>query len=172
MSSDRTVRVVRGVVVRAATEHGLYILIAVAGFVSAIATLFVDLQAEITVKWFLGLVCVSLIVILILVRGLFALASMRDLDRTIRVIKYLPDKKIFLIRTSFDVSVNSLLSIYVEREGYEELFALGYVENVQDKNVASLRVVREFAPITSYTDLGKKAVVKTTLPYTKLFEES
>jgi hypothetical protein len=172
VNDDKTVRLVRGTVVRVTTEHGLYILIGVVGFVSAVASLFVDLGAEVAVKWLLGLVCISLVAILILIRALFALGSVRDVSRTIRVIKYLPDKNVFLVRTSFDLSVNSLLSIYVERQGYEELFALGCVENVQDKNVACLRIVREFAEIPEGIDLCKKAVVKTTLPYSKLFEGS
>jgi hypothetical protein len=172
MSDGKIIRVVGGVVVRATTEHGLYILIAVIGFVSAIATLFVDLQTQLPVKWFLGLVCLSLVVVLVLIRSLFALASMRDVVRSIRVIKHLPGKRVFLIRSNFDLPVNSLLSVYIEREGYEELFAIGFVENVQDKNVASLRVTREYAQGSQDIDISKKVVVKTTLPYNRLFEES
>jgi hypothetical protein len=171
MSDGKAMHVVGGVVVRATTEHGLYILIAVVGFVSAMTALFVDINAQISVRWFLGLICVALVIGLVLIRSLFALANMRDITRSIRVIKYLPDRGVFLVRSNFDLSVNSLLSVYVEKEGYEELFALGYVENVQDKNVASLRVVREYGK-TADVDLSKKAIVKTTLPYSKLFEES
>ncbi len=59
---------------------------------------------------------------------------------------------------------------FFEYNGYEQLHAIGYVENIQAKNVASLRTIRVFEALPDGLDLGRAAIVKTTLPY-RVFEE-
>jgi len=58
-----------------------------------------------------------------------------------------------------------VLSIFIKSDGYEELYGIGYVENVQQKQVASLRIVQEFVPLPKGIDLATSATIKTTLPY-------
>lgn len=161
---------VADIVKKVTTEHGLYVAIAVVGFVSGVVGLFINVNGTISIKWLIGGVCVSLTVILILVRALTASMDRDILGEEIRVIKYVPTKGVLLVRSNFDLPVNAALSIFVTNEGYEELYALGLVENVQGRQVASVRITRTFIEIPEDTDLGIAAVIKTTLPY-RVFEE-
>jgi hypothetical protein len=158
------------IVKKVTTEHGAYIAIAVVGFVSAVAGLFMNVNGTMSIKWLIGVVWLSLTIILILARALTASMDRHILGEEIRVIKYFPAKGVLLVRSNFDLPVNAVLSIFVTNEGYEELYALGLVENVQGRQVASVRITRIFIAIPEDTDLEIAAVIKTTLPY-RVFED-
>lgn len=158
------------VVKKVTTEHGAYIGIAVVGFVASIVGLFVNVNGTISIKWLIATVCISLTLIVILIRALVAAMDRNALADEIRVIRYVPAKGVLLVRSNFDLPVNAVLSIFLTNEGYEELYALGYVENVQARHVASVKITREFIQLPEDTDLGIAAIVKTTLPY-RVFED-
>jgi hypothetical protein len=162
---------IRQIVVRITSEHGAYILIAVIGFMASVVTLFVDVKDMISIKWLIAVACISLTVIILLFRIIIAFGERHASQEGIRVVKYFPSKRVLLIRAGFDLPVHSLLSIFIKSEGYEELYAVGYVENVQDKQVASLRIIQEYIELPSGADLATTATIKTTLPY-RIFQEA
>lgn len=161
---------VRQTIARITTEHGAYVLIAVVGFMASLVQLFVDVNGMVSVKWLIAASCVSLTIIIVLIRAIAAVGERRAAPEGIRVIKHVASKRVLLIRASFDLPIHSLLSIFVESDGYEELYAVGYVENVQEKHVASLRIVQEFIQLPTRVDLTVVATIKTTLPY-RIFQE-
>lgn len=163
-------KVVRHILSKVATEHGVYIFIAVVSVIGSLVGLFFDINGTVSVKWIIGTICLSLMIISILFRSLVAMGERNLPSESIRVIKHFPEKNVLLIRTNFDLSVNSLLSIFVTNDGYEELYAYGYVENVQEKHVASLRIIREFMSLPKTLHLTEAAMIKTTLPH-RIFED-
>jgi len=155
---------------RVTTEHGIYIAIAVVSFLASLVQLFIDVNSKISIKWLLAATCISLIIIALLVRSIAAAGEHQPSSEEIRIIKFIADKRVLLIRTSFELPVHSVLSIFIRNDGYEELYGIGYVENVQQKRVASLRIIQEFIPLPKGVDLGTAATIKTTLPY-RVFQE-
>lgn len=153
------------------SENGLYISIAVLGVVGSVVTMFIDTNAVISVKWLLGTICLSLIVILILLRALIAFEEQKGVPLSIRVIKYLPVEEIFLVRVNYDIAINTLMSIYLNVDGYEKLYGVGFIENVQNHDVSSLRVTRRYIDIPNDFDIENNTVVKMTLPMT-IFQEA
>ncbi len=100
---------------RVTTEHGIYIAIAVVSFLASLVQLFIDVNSKISIKWLLAATCISLIIIALLVRSIAAAGERQPSPEGIRVIKYLADKRVLLIRTSFELPVHSC-SLYFHQE--------------------------------------------------------
>lgn len=150
------------------SEKGGYILIAVIGFVSSIVTLFIDVNETISIKWIILLVCIFATFTIIFIRIIIAIASAKRIDASINIVKYYQDREVFLIKTNVPIPINALLSIYIQMDDYEDLYALGYVENVQENKLVSVKVIKKFIDEPQPQDLLEKSVVKTSLPYNRL----
>jgi len=150
------------------SEKGGYILIAVIGFVSSIVTLFIDVNQSISIKWFILLVCLFATVAIIFIRIIIEIASAKKLDSTINVVKYYQDRDVFLIKSTIPIPFNTLLSIYIQMDDYEDLYALGYVQNVQENKLVSVKVIKKFIDEPQPHDLLERSIVKTSLPYNRL----
>lgn len=144
------------------TEKGLYISTGVIGFISGIVGIFIDVNAEISVKWLLFVITISLIVLIALLSLMSKLIWEKQIVNQIKIIKYYPNREALVLKSNQDISINSLLSIYVDKDGYEELQAICYIENIQENKLMSAKIFKNFVDIDS--DLIKKSIIKTTLP--------
>lgn len=150
------------------SEKGGYILIAVIGFVSSIVTLFIDVNQSTSVRWIIFLVCLFATVTIIFIRIIIEIASAKRIDSSINIVKYYQDREVFLIKTNVPISFNTLLSIYVQKDDYEDLYALGYVQNVQENKLVSVKVIKKFIEEPQPQDLLERSIIKTSLPYNRL----
>lgn len=150
------------------TEKGMYILIAVVGFISSIVTLFIDIKDSVSIRWLVLLVCLFLTISIILVRIIIEIAQSKRIIDSIKIVRYYNNRDLFLVKANFPVPFNSLLSIYIQMDGYEELYGIGYVENVQENDLLSVKVVKKFTEIQENQDFLKQTIIKTSLPYNRL----
>jgi len=146
------------------TERGLYILIAVVGFISSITTMFIDVNSQISVKWLLFLISISLSIFIIFLSLLNKVIWEKQITNKIKIIKYYPDKGSIVLKTNQDIFINSLLTIYINTDGYEELQILCYIENIQENKLLLAKIIKVYAKDVS-DDLIKNGIVKTTLPF-------
>ena len=144
------------------TEHGIYISLAALGFLASIVTIFVNTNGTVSIKWIIFLIWIFLSVTLILIKGIIVSHGATTFADTTKFIKYIENKKVILLRVNWDLPLYSLVSVYLEEDGYEELQAICYVENKQDKGVVSLKITESNCDFKSV----KKLKIKTTLPMT------
>ncbi|MBN2686221.1 MAG: hypothetical protein JXR40_13150 [Pontiellaceae bacterium] len=155
------------IIAKQSSEHLAYIAIAAVGFISSLATLFIDVNSKVSTKWLLLVVSLSLITIIFLVRVLVAIATAKGINNKIRILKVYKDKGVIVLRSPTDLAINSLLSLYEKNDSYEELIGMGYVQNKQEDGVLSVKIIQiNDAGISD--DFGRHGLVKTTLPYNLL----
>ncbi len=125
-------------------EKSLYIAIAVLGFISSLISLFIDINTTISIKWLLGYVWLSLTIGWILVEIIYVIATIRNYPEETKVIHYIQEKQLIILKTTLSLSYQSLLSIYKNEKGYEELIAVGYVLNIQENNTLQVQILKFF----------------------------
>jgi len=97
----------------------------------------------ISIKWLIAAVCVSLTAIVILIRALVASVDRHTFQEEIRVIKHVPAKGVLLVRSNLDLPIKCGPIYIRDKRGYEELYGLGYVENVAGKATSPLLGLRD-----------------------------
>jgi len=143
------------------TEKIFYIFIAVVGFLSSAVTLFIDVNSNISIKWILFETVVLITIIAILIRTILVLSQIKNISQNIKVIKFKKENNILILKSDIEIPINSLVSIYHKNDDYEELFATGFVENIQENKLIAIKVNNV---INNHIELDiKKTIVKTTL---------
>ena len=152
------------------SEKGIYILLAVIGFLSGLTTMFVDINSTISVKWFLATMSIFLFILVSFFSILNKIIWEKQIINTIKIVKVLKDKKRLILRSNQSISMNSLLTVYIDNEQHEDLQCLCYVENIQENGLLSALIIEIYQ--TELDDnLVKKGIVKTTMPFAILGEK-
>ena len=55
----------KNIILQIISENGIYILLAVVGFLSGLTTMFIDINAQISIKWFLALLAFALVILIV-----------------------------------------------------------------------------------------------------------
>jgi len=153
------------IIKKLSSEQLAYIMIAVIGFLSSIATLFLNVNSQVSIKWLLFGCCLYLITAIFLIRVIVEIATSKGMSCKIRIIKVYEDKGIIAVRSSSEIAINSLLSLYEKIDSYEELIGIGYVQNKQEDGVLSIKIVRLTSSDSMSQNFQKNGLIKTTLPY-------
>lgn len=137
------------------------------GFLSGFVQLFIDTSLQLSVKWLLALVWVSLSLILVLLKITYDLHNEKRPSPPFEVpFKYLPDQQILVIRRNDNFLNNIVVGCYLQQEDIDTLACIGVVHIVQEK-VIQIRVVGNFlgqaTPPTS-TDSLSRLVVRPVVP--------
>lgn len=142
------------------TEKIFYIFIAVVGFLSSLVTLFIDVDSTISIKWILFETVTLITIIAILIRTIIMLSQTKNISQNIKVIKYKKENNILILKSNIEIPMNTMVSIYHKNDDYEELYAIGFVENIQENKLIALKI----ANIVKDIELDiKKLIIKTTL---------
>ncbi|PRM98927.1 hypothetical protein [Aliarcobacter cryaerophilus] len=152
----------KNIIVQVITEKGIYIILAVIGFLSSITTMFIDLNAQISIRWFLALLTISLFILIVFFSILNKIIWEKQIIDTIKIIQVIDDDRLIL-KTNQKISINSLLAIYHLDKLYEELLCLCLVENIQESGLISIKIIKVFSEKID-KNLIKKGIVKTTIP--------
>ncbi|MCT7517359.1 hypothetical protein [Aliarcobacter cryaerophilus] len=152
----------KNIIFKVITEKGIYILLAVIGFLSSITTMFIDLNAQISIRWFLVLLTISLFILIVFFSILSKIIWEKQIIDTIKIIQVLDENRLIL-KTNQEISINSLLAIYNLDKQYEELLCLCFVENIQENGLISIKIIKIFSEKID-KNLIKKGIVKTTIP--------
>ena len=147
-----------------AREHGWLLAVTVLSALSALVTLFVDVNAQISVKWLLFTLWIASSVVVILLKAISVAVSHHPALSEIVVVGPQEDGKVLVVKSTAGLGMNALVSIYISDRGHEALCAIGFVENVQSNGITSIRLRARYRPA------GKrdKLIVKTTLPNDKI----
>ena len=150
----------KSIILKVITEKGFYIFIAVAGFLSSLTTMFIDLDAQISIRLLLAFLTIFLFILVIFFSILNKIIWEKQIIDIIRIIKVLDNG---ILKTNQKISINSLLTVYVNNEQYEDLQYLCYVENIQENGLISIKILKTFSEKID-ENLIKKGIVKTTIP--------
>ncbi|MBN4832455.1 hypothetical protein [Enterobacter hormaechei] len=148
------------------------ILIAVAGFLSALVTMFIDINIKISIRWTICLVWISITIIIILLKIIIdgRKNSKASETKTAEVpFSSLPDKNIFIIRKNDLFSHNSVVGCFwEEKDGIETLAFVGVVHHVQEKLI-QIRVIKNLIdPLQHevFTTIGmSKIIIRPVIPF-------
>jgi len=129
------------------TEKIFYIFIAVLGFLSSFATLFIDVNTTVSIKWILFETVIFMTLLAILARTILVLSQIKNISQNIKVIKYKQENNILILKSSIEIPMNSLVSIYHKNDDYEELYAIGFIENIQENKLIAVKITKVIRPI-------------------------
>lgn len=141
------------------TEKVFYIFIAVAGFLSSITTMFIDVNSNLSIKWFLILIVIFLTLFLLCIRIIIELLYIKKIDIEIKPVKHLKDDQILMVKSNTALAMNSILSIYLKGNEYEKFIAVCMVYNNQENGLTALKLLDTCEDINI-----KEILIKTTLP--------
>jgi len=113
---------------------GVSISVGVFGFLSSIVTIFVDVNKDISVKWLLLSILVSLILLTVLLKTIYDL-SIKTIPQNYyeSPIKYIQDEGVFIIRRNENFINNILVGCYAIRDEVDRLAYVGFVDHVQER---------------------------------------
>jgi len=141
-------------------ERAVYIFIAVFGFLSSIATIFFTMSEEISIKWFFAGTLIALTIIVILIRTIFILVNIKNINQSIKLVKHIKANNTLILKSNIELPLNSVLVIYKKNGEYEELHAIGYVENIQENKLIAVKITKSFMDSSFNV---KNLIIKTTL---------
>lgn len=150
---------------------GASIAIGVIGFISSIATLFVDVDALVSVKWLLFSLVLFLSVALILSKIIYDLSlEVAPAPPFESPIRYVSEEQVFVIRRNENFVNNIVVGCYSQHNEIDRLAYLGVVHLVQDKFIqikirTDLDVLKK---IPETPDELKTIIVRPVVPVTAL----
>ena len=150
---------------------GVSLLVGVAGFLSAIVTMFINTSEQVSIKWVLFTLWLFLTFVIILLKLIFDLVGEKKVPPPYEIpIRYLPDDKILLIRRNEYFGNQIVVGCYSNVDDVERLLSLGAVHHVQDKFI-QIKLLPATSPdetgVGSDTDL-KTILVRPVVPLSAL----
>ncbi|KAA5924030.1 MULTISPECIES: hypothetical protein [unclassified Pantoea] len=152
------------------------IFIGTAGFLSAIATLFINVNSLISTKWFLFLCLIFLFLSSVLVK--LALDLAREKNQTLRVyehpVKMQSDQSILLIRPNPLFTPNCIVGGYLVNDEIEVFAFVGYVFHMQEKMIQIKITVLLETVITTTALFNSQSmnniIIRPVIPFTIIDE--
>lgn len=146
---------------------GVSVIIGVVGFLSGLVTIFINVNEQLSVKWLLFSVLISILIISILLKVIY------DLSQEIKPpppfehpIRYVPEEKVFVIRRNENFPNAILVACYAQQDEIDRLAYLGFVHIIQEK-VIQIKIRADFGifeSIPSKSDQLKNIVVRPVVP--------
>jgi len=131
------------------TFNGVAIIIGILGSLASILTVFItkwDLQ--ISLKWLIFILFVSLTIILISIKVALDLNSELKIKRitTFPALRYLTENSTFLVQTNDILGYSAMVSIFYLDDSFEIELGKGYVKNIQEKfiQIQMIQISDEF----------------------------
>jgi|GEM_PF-1752881 len=114
--------------------NGASLAVGAAGFVSAIVGMFIDVNAQISVKWLILVAWISTSLVLILLKIIHDLASEKAPPAPYEnPIRSVPDDRIFVIRRNENFINSIIVGCYSQKDEVDRLAYIATVHLVQDK---------------------------------------
>jgi len=150
---------------------GASISVGVVGFLSGIVTIFINVNADISVKWLLLSILLSLIMVIVLLKTIYDLSN-KEIRQNFyeNPIKYIEDEGVFIIRRNDNFLNNILVGCYATRDEVDRLAYIGFVHLVQEK-VVQIKIRNDYGVLpnipTTTEDL-KNIVIRPVVPISAL----
>ncbi|HDS4384029.1 TPA: hypothetical protein QHW78_003853 [Klebsiella aerogenes] len=146
--------------------------IAAAGSLSALVTMFVDVQSTLSIKWFLFLTWLSATTFILLIKRVDDLekennkSSPPSFERPIRILK---DMGIIVIKNNSNFSSNIIVGCYLVHDGIENIAFAAQVYHVQEQ-VLQLKIIGNYCTEEDMNLIETKGasstlIVRPNIPY-------
>lgn len=150
---------------------GASFAIGTAGFLSAIVTMFVDVNSQISVKYLLLVLLISISFILILFKVVFDLSTESMPPAPFEnLIKFIEADQLFIIRRNENFLNSILVGCYSQSDGIDRLAYIAVVHLVQDKLI-QIKIHNNLGILPNFpigTDELKNIVIRPVIPVTAL----
>ncbi len=116
--------------------NGIVLIIGILGGLSSILTIFItQWNYQISLKWFVFFLYISLIVLLILIKLVYELTKELRVKKPnwASVIRYIPTSKTLLVTKNDFLGYSAMVSIFYSDNLYEVEIGKGYVETITEK---------------------------------------
>ena len=141
------------------------------GFLSGLVTIFINVNEQLSVKWLLFSVLISILIISILLKVIYDLSQETKPPPPFEhPIRYVPEEEVFVIRRNENFPNAILVACYAQQDEIDRLAYLGVVHIIQDK-VIQIKIRADygvFDSIPSKSDQLKTIVVRPVVPVTAL----
>ena len=113
---------------------GASLAIAIAGFLSAIVTMFIDVADKVPIRLLLFTIFVFLCIVVILLKVIYDLTNEKQPASPFEhPIKFISDEKLFIIRRNENFLNNIIVGCYSHQDDVDRLAYIAVVHLVQDK---------------------------------------
>jgi hypothetical protein len=141
------------------------------GFLAALVTMFVNVNEQISVKWLLFVIWLSISFILILMKVIHGLTIEKKPPPSFEnPIRYIAEEQVFLIRRNENFLNNIIVGCYLHINEIDKLAYLAVVHIVQEK-VIQIKIHTDMsvlAAIPTLPDELKTIIVRPVVPVTAL----
>lgn len=152
-------------------------LIGATGFLSALVTMFVDVQSTLSIKWFIFLTWLFITIFILMIKRI---RELEDQNRQLlplpfeKPIKILEDKGIILIRKNKTFANNIVVGCYFTSDDVEKLAFSAHVYHTQD-NFVQLKILKNYCSdeerkILALNGVASSLIVRPNIPY-ELFSD-
>ncbi len=151
--------------------NGLSLAVGALGFLSGVVQLFIDTNSQVSIKWVLFVVWLSLSLGMVLLKIVYDLHNEKRPAPPFEIpIKYIDGQQIFVIRRNDNFLNNIVVGCYFQQDEVDTLACIGVVHIVQEK-VIQIKLVGGFigqaTPPTSQ-DALTRLVVRPVVPFDAL----
>ena len=152
---------------------GISISIGVLGFLSGITTIFIDINSNFSVKWFLFTILVFISTIIIFLKIMHDLWIKSEVHKSHEVpIKAILDDEILVIRKNDNFVNNIVVGCYSLNDDIERLAYIGVVHHVQERLI-QIKLIQDKG-ILKQSPYDKEAfsrlIIRPVIPYSALLE--
>lgn len=146
---------------------GLSLAVGALGFLSSVVQLFVDVTLEISIKWLLFTVWLSLTVLLVLFKIIYDLHNEKRPAAPFEVpISYIPEQQIYVIRRNDNFLNNIVVGCYLRQDEVDTLACIGVVHIVQEK-IIQIKIhsafIEQYSP-SNTPDFLARLVIRPVVP--------
>lgn len=150
---------------------GASMMIGLVGFMSGLVGLFVDVNAQMSIKWLLFVLLIETTLILILLKVIYDQAQeTRPPSPFEHPIRYMPEENVFIIRKNENFHNSIVVGCYAQIDEVDRLAYLGVVHLVQDK-VIQIRIQYDYSVLPSIPSTQeelKNIFIRSVVPITAL----
>lgn len=126
------------------------IAIGVAGFVSALVGMFIDVNAVVSTKWLVFIVWIATTVLVVLLKIIHDLLVIDKPPLPFEnPIQFIQDEKIFVIRKNQNFINSIVVGCYARRDEIDRLAYLAAVHLVQD-TVIQIKIIKDMGLLNSF----------------------
>lgn len=152
-------------------------LIGATGFLSALVTMFVNIQETVSIKWFIFLIWLFLTLSILMIKRIIELEVQNKELLPLpfeKPLKILEDKGIILIRKNKTFANNIIVGCYFINDDVEKIAFSAHVYHTQD-NFVQLKILKNYCSederqLLSVKGITSSIIVRPNIPY-ELFLE-
>lgn len=150
---------------------GASLMIAAAGFLSALVTMFVDVADKVPIRLLIFVVFVSSSIFLVLLKIIYDLTNEKKPAAPFEhPIKFIADEKLFIIRRNENFLNNIVVGCYSHQDDVDRLAYIAVVHLVQDK-VIQIKIHSDLGLLTTIPNTStelQNLIIRPVVPVTAL----